>query len=644
MACSTLRSGMASLVAIAGTVMLLPVAQAAILSQISAAPAGWTVVSSSSSKTFITDSISSGSGSSSTSDTQVFTIALNMQNIDQLESHLLAVSTPGNADYGKFIDADDIASTYGPSPDAVSAVTSWLESSGVVQGYEVRGAFIDIATDIAGANTLFGADYQYYQPPSTAASTAMRLRTLSYSVPDAIASHVALVDPGNYFGSVQAFAPRLGDMQFGERAAAAAAAAAKTPTTGSKASATTIDASCQTSITPACLKQLYQVGDYEADANSGSSVGFGSFLNQSALYSDLAQYLQLNGLPAQNFTVELISNATNEQDPATASIGEANLDVQNIVGVAHPLPVTEFITGGSPPFVPNIDQPTAADNQNEPYVPYYRYLLSKTNAELPKVISNSYGDEEDSVPYNYAVLTCNLIGLMGLRGITILESSGDLGVGAGCLAPDNKTPEFNAIFPATCPYVTSVGGTVDVTPEVAWEGSSGGFSKYFARPAYQALAVSAYIAEHVTPATYKYYSSYTNWAGRGFPDVSAHSVSPNYQIVYSGVPGPSGGTSAAAPVWAAIVGLLNDARLRKGLPTLGWLNPLLYAFGPEVLTDITSGQAIGCNGGNTQSGGSEPAGAGVIPGAFWNATTGWDPVTGYGTPNFEKMLSLVTGF
>lgn len=49
----------------------------------------------------------------------------------------------------------------------------------------------------------------------------------------------------------------------------------------------------------------------------------------------------------------------------------------------------------SRPFVPNIDQPTAADNQNEPYVPYYRYLLDQPVASLPQVISNSYGDEED---------------------------------------------------------------------------------------------------------------------------------------------------------------------------------------------------------------------------------------------------------
>jgi tripeptidyl-peptidase I len=230
--------------------------------------------------------------------------------------------------------------------------------------------------------------------------------------------------------------------------------------------------------------------------------------------------------------------------------------------------------------------------------------------------------------------------MLGLQGITVIESSGDLGVGAGCLAPDNKTVEFNAIFPATCPYLTSIGGTVAVTPEIAWKGSSGGFSKYFTRPPYQEDAIAAYKAL-VPPATLAYYSNYTNFAGRGFPDVSAHSVSPNYQVVYGGRLAGSGGTSAAAPVWAGVVALLNDARIRKGLPTLGFLNPLIYAGGYKALADITGGYAVGCNGQNTQSGGAEPPGSGIVPYARWNATAGWDPVTGYGTPDFQALKSYV---
>ena len=46
------------------------------------------------------------------------------------------------------------------------------------------------------------------------------------------------------------------------------------------------------------------------------------------------------------------------------------------------------------PFIPDADEPTASDDENEPYLYYYEYLLSKTNSQLPQVISNSYGDDE----------------------------------------------------------------------------------------------------------------------------------------------------------------------------------------------------------------------------------------------------------
>src|SRR6266536_562134 len=117
----------------------------------------------------------------------------------------------------------------------------------------------------------------------------------------------------------------------------------------------------------------------------------------------------------------------------------------------------------------------------------------------------------------------------------------------------------------------------------------------------------------------------------------------SYQVVYTGALSPSGGTSAAAPVVAAIIGLLNDARFRAGKGPLGFINPWLYAFGFTSLNDITGGGSIGCNGVNGQTGATIP-GASVIPFASWNATVGWDPVTGLGTPNFEKLKALVLSF
>lgn len=113
----------------------------------------------------------------------------------------------------------------------------------------------------------------------------------------------------------------------------------------------------------------------------------------------------------------------------------------------------------------------------------------------------------------------------------------------------------------------------------------------------------------------------------------------SYEVVYGGKLSPSGGTSAASPVVAGIIGLLNDARLRAGKSTLGFINPLLYAIGSGALNDITLGQSIGCNGVSTQSG--APVNGSIIPWATWNATVGWDPVTGLGTPDFEKLKALV---
>ena len=65
-----------------------------------------------------------------------------------------------------------------------------------------------------------------------------------------------------------------------------------------------------------------------------------------------------------------------------------------------------------------------------------------------------------------------------------------------------------------------------MTPEVAWVASSGGFSNYFPRPWFQQLAVEAYLKLHIAPETIEYYSHFTNFSGRGFPDVSAHSLTP----------------------------------------------------------------------------------------------------------------------
>jgi len=81
---------------------------------------------------------------------------------------------------------------------------------------------------------------------------------------------------------------------------------------------------------------------------------------------------------------------------------------------------------------------------------------------------------------------------------------------------------------------------------------------------------------------------------------------------------PVGGTSASTPVIASIIALINDELLAAGKPTLGFLNPWLYA-NKDAFTDVTSGSNPGC--------GTDG----------FEALSGWDPATGLGTPVYSKL-------
>lgn len=394
---------------------------AVLLEQLAQVPTGWNEVDT-----------------PSQSSQLVLQVALTLQNVDQLESRLAAVSMPESSSYGKYLDLDDVNAIFGPSKASTAAVESWLKSYGVTD-YTNQGSSIWFQTNVSTANSLLSTDFKTYSD----STGATKLRALQYSVPDSLVPHVDVVAPVTIFGATAAM------RALKSRNAAAAANLATRQEPASCKGTLVFQGETFNVFQPDCLRTEYNVNGYTPKASSGSRIGFGSFLNQSASFSDLALFEEHFNFPSQNFSVVLINGGTDlPQPPALENDGEANLDVQNIVSIAHPLPITEFITAGSPPYFPDPVEPAGTPNENEPYLPYYEFLLSKSNAELPQVISNSYGDEEQTVPQSYAVRVCNLIGLMGLRGISILESSGDEGVGASCLAINSTTvPQFNPIFP-----------------------------------------------------------------------------------------------------------------------------------------------------------------------------------------------------
>jgi tripeptidyl-peptidase-1 len=95
--------------------------------------------------------------------------------------------------------------------------------------------------------------------------------------------------------------------------------------------------------------------------------------------------------------------------------------------------------------------------------------------------------------------------------------------------------------------------------------------------------------------------------------------------VWNGTTKVVDGTSASAPIFAAIVALLNDALLAQGKPTLGFLNPWLYSVGFKGFVDVTEGSTKGC-------------GTSGFP-----AMTGWDAASGFGTPVSLKILTQAIG-
>ncbi|KAF2117315.1 peptidase S8/S53 domain-containing protein [Lophiotrema nucula] len=537
-------------------------------------------------------------------------IALKQGDVEAFEQAVIDMSTPEHPNYGKhFQDHDEMKRMLLPSDESLHSVLEWLQQGGV-EGKE-DSDWVDLSTTVGVANELLSTKFGWY----FSEDFGKRLRTLEYSVPEEISEHINTIQPTIRFGQGRpnhATSQVLPDDEIFVDAAAAANATA-----------------CNTTITPQCLQQLYKI-DYKASTKSGSKIAFCSYLEESARYADLELFEENIAQYAlgENYTIITYNGGINDQTSANDS-GEANLDGQYMVGLGSPLPVTEYITAGRGPLIPDLDQPDPANNGNEPYLDFLKNVLKLPQSKLPQVISTSYGEDEQSVPESYAKSVCNLYAQLGSRGVSVLFSSGDNGVGTACQSNDGKNvTKFQPQFPAACPWVTSVGSTRFLDEQATFF-SSGGFSNYWSTPAWQVGAVKGYLSK-----IGKTWKGLYNPNGRGFPDVAAQGV--GYSVYDKGTLKHYQGTSCSSPAFGAIVGLLNDARLKAHLPPMGFLNPWIYSVGPKVLNDIAKGGSTGCDGHARFHG--PPNGSPVVPYASWNATKGWDPVTGYGTPNFPKML------
>jgi len=311
-----------------------------------------------------------------------------------------------------------------------------------------------------------------------------------------------------------------------------------------------------------------------------------------------------------------------------------------------------------------ITTPTAEVLGVQGFPDFFKAEKSVIDSHLADVISQSFASGEDVFNSKQSLLNLRYaFEAAKAQGVTMLAASGDFGSAATTKVPIKNPTLFPfpvVWWPASDPLVTGVGGTylctdpntgggVDsVSPpsqcqsnsgvrEVGWIAAGGGFSHVFARPSFQNVLPAGSTS---IPAT-----------ARGVPDVGYQASSRTGVLVYITNPGYTGivcpggslcsagwyvvgGTSSGSPQWAALIAIADQI---NGGP-LGFINPALYKIGSDSARyaadfyDVTTGN----------NGSFAPA----VPG--YPATTGWDPVTGLGTPNaavfLPDLVEAVHGF
>lgn len=446
----------------------------------------------------------------------------------------------------------------GADPADVDLVVRTLTRLGV-QVVETHAASrrVRVRASVQTAETVFGTRLSTVSSVGPAGETVHRHRTGSLSVPaelDGVVTAVLGLDD-----RPQARA------QF--RVAAPRAAAA--------------------GFTPVQLGELYDFPpDTDGEGQSIAIIELGGGFEQR----DLDAYFSGLGVGPVQVTAVGVDGADNAPgaDPQGAD-GEVLLDIDVVGGLAPMASIVVY-------FAPNTD------------AGFLDAIAQATHASpAPAAISISWGQSEDQWTAQARRAFDEALQDATALGATVTAAAGDNGSGDG---QDDGAAHVD--FPASSPHALACGGTKlraegrTVTAETVWNdgdgggATGGGVSRAFPLPSWQSSAG--------VPA------APTSGGGRGVPDVAADAdPATGYQVLVDGTRAVYGGTSAVAPLWAALI-----ARLVQSLGTpLGLLQPRLYAA-PQAFRDIREGDN----------------------GAF-RAATGWDACTGLGAPNGAALLAAL---
>ena len=540
-------------------------------------------------------------GTLSTSARIPILVALSPRDPSALARYAAAVSEPGSSLYRHFLTVAEFRARFAPTNQQIAAVEASLRSHGLAPGsVTANGLLIPVSASAGRLASALGTSFAQVKLRSGRTAFAnTRAPQFDTSVASLIQGVIGL-DTLTHPHALSLDLPHVSGAH--SRLAVAHATAATggpQPCAAASSAAPGQDAYTANEIAGAYnFNSLYGAGD------EGAGIKVALFELEPNSTSDVAAY---QSCYATSATVTYV-----KEDGGAGSgygQGEAALDIEDVIGLAPQASVDVY----------------QAPNSNTGLIDNYTAIVDN---DTDKVVSTSWGECESSSGSTIINEEGTLFEQAATQGQTIFAAAGDDG------STDCGTSSLAVDDPASQPYVTGVGGlhmsTTSYPPtESVWNDSTtatgaggGGVSISHAMPSYQSGAPSSLnvINSHSSGSQCGAPSgSYC----REVPDVSADADPyTGYLIYYEGSWTGIGGTSAAAPLWAAFTALVDASSSCAGKP-IGFANPLLYNAAASAyssdFTDVTSG-----NNDYTPD---------LYAGGLYPAGTGYDMASGLGSPD-----------
>jgi len=524
-----------------------------------------------------------------------------------------AVSTPGSPAYAHYLSYPELAGRFGAASGTRARVVDYLTSHGATTvKVDPTGMFVFATMRVADAERVFSSPLARF----SAGHARFVAPTGQVQVPSALRG---LVD-GVVGLDTRPVVATPGALTRHDQPSSAYNPSSGTP------------AGCSGGVqsggfTPAQYLTAYGVDPLHAAGLKGQHERVALIEIDGFRYSDIRTFAQCFGLDVPGITTFTASPGVTKALPPG---GEATLDLEVLDAIAPDLGQLEVFE-------------STADTGS--ILRAYLAPLLYPDAK-PQIISTSVGLCERftfQADKGASIRSAERgYQLLAATGITVLAAAGDDG-SADCISGEEQNPPASdqtlaVDYPGSSPFVTSVGGTqlfLDsanrIQQQLVWNdtnqepgiGGGGGLSQLFSRPGYQNGVLSA--------------------NQRGVPDISALADSSPGYAIYCTASSPCdpsqpwttvGGTSAATPLMAGAVALINQDLHRTGHQFMGFMNPLLYSAGENLsglYSDVTQySNDVGpwINGGSGQ------------PLGCCTAGPGYDLASGWGTPNVAALDTL----